>query len=161
MVDTLERLGIARHFSVEIKNVLDETYRRWVERDEQIFMDVVTCALAFRLLRINGYEVSPDPLEEITNEGAFKDEYAALEVYNASQILYPKELASGEQILRSGDFLSRITSTDSNRLSKFIQKEVENALMVPISTGLERINAKRYIDHYDVDDTRILKTTYR
>ncbi|KAJ0642161.1 putative ent-kaurene synthase [Helianthus annuus] len=137
MVDTLERLGIARHFSVEIKNVLDETYRRWVERDEQIFMDVVTCALAFRLLRINGYEVSPDPLEEITNEGAFKDEYAALEVYNASQILYPKELASGEQILRSGDFLSRITSTDSNRLSKFIQKEVENALMVPISTDLE------------------------
>ncbi|GKD82910.1 Ent-kaur-16-ene synthase, chloroplastic-like protein [Tanacetum coccineum] len=26
IVDTLERLGIARHFRVEIRNVLDETY---------------------------------------------------------------------------------------------------------------------------------------
>ncbi|KAJ0822673.1 putative ent-kaurene synthase [Helianthus annuus] len=161
MVDTLERLGIARHFSVEVKNVLDETYRCWVERDEQIFMDVVTCALAFRLLRINGYEVSSDPLAEITNEGAFKDEYAALEVYNASQVLYPEELSFGEQILRSGDILRRMISTDSNRLSKFIHKEVENALKFPFNTGLERINTRRNIDRYNVDDTRILKTTYR
>ncbi|MFS8027330.1 putative ent-kaurene synthase [Helianthus anomalus] len=161
MVDTLERLGIARHFSVEVKNVLDETYRCWVERDEQIFMDVVTCALAFRLLRINGYEVSSDPLAEITNEGAFKDEYAAVEVYNASQVLYPEELSFGEQILRSGDILRRMISTDSNRLSKFIHKEVENALKFPFNTSLERINTRRNIDRYNVDDTRILKTTYR
>ncbi|KAI3796489.1 hypothetical protein L1987_39160 [Smallanthus sonchifolius] len=161
MVDTLGRLGIARHFIVEIKNVLDETYRCWVERDEQIFMDVVACALAFRLLRINGYEVSSDPLAELTNEGAFKDEYAALEVYHASQVLYPEELSSGEQILRSADFLERILSTDSNRLSKFIHKEVDKALKFPFNTGLERINTKRNIQHYNVDDTRILKTTYR
>ncbi|KAK1425274.1 hypothetical protein QVD17_20624 [Tagetes erecta] len=151
MVDTLERLGIARHFSVEIKNVLDETYRCWVERDEQIFMDVVTCALAFRLLRISGYEVSSDRLAEITNERAFKDEYAALEVYRASQILYPEELSFGEQILKSAD---------SNRLSKFIHKEVDNALKFPFNTGLERINTRRNIKRYNVDDTRILKTTY-
>ncbi|KAK1425273.1 hypothetical protein QVD17_20623 [Tagetes erecta] len=161
MVDTLKRLGIARHFSVEIKNVLDETYRCWVEKDEQIFMDVVTCALAFRLLRISGYEVSSDPLAEITNEGAFKDEYAALELYHASQILYPEELSFGEQILKSDDSLKRIISTNSNRLSTYIHKEVDNALRFPFNTGLERINTRRNIKCYNVDDTRILKTTYR
>ncbi|XP_076950310.1 ent-kaurene synthase 2, chloroplastic-like [Bidens hawaiensis] len=153
MVDTLERLGIARHFSVEVKNVLDETYRCWVEKDDQIFMDVVTCALAFRLLRINGYEVSSDPLAEITNEGAFKDKYAVLEVFNASQVLYQEELSFGEQILKSADFLKRIISTDS--------KEVDNALKFPFNTGLECINTRRNIDLYNVDNTRILKTTYR
>ncbi|KAK9051395.1 hypothetical protein SSX86_028022 [Deinandra increscens subsp. villosa] len=164
MVDTLERLGIARHFTMEIKNVLDETHRCWLERDEQIFMDVVTCALAFRLLRISGYEVSSEPLAEITNEGAFKDEYAALEVYHASQILYEEESSFGDQCLRWADFLKRIISTDSNnsnRLSKFIHKEVDNALKFPLTTGLERINTRRNIEYYNVDDTRILKTTYR
>nr|Q9XEI0.1 RecName: Full=Ent-kaurene synthase 2, chloroplastic; Short=SrKS2; Flags: Precursor [Stevia rebaudiana]AAD34295.1 kaurene synthase [Stevia rebaudiana] len=160
MVDTIERLGISHHFRVEIKNVLDETYRCWVERDEQIFMDVVTCALAFRLLRINGYEVSPDPLAEITNELALKDEYAALETYHASHILYQEDLSSGKQILKSADFLKEIISTDSNRLSKLIHKEVENALKFPINTGLERINTRRNIQLYNVDNTRILKTTY-
>ncbi|KAD4982752.1 hypothetical protein E3N88_19423 [Mikania micrantha] len=160
MVDTLARLGIARHFSVEIKNVLDETYRCWVEKDEQIFMDVVTCALAFRLLRISGYEVSLDPLAEITSEGSFKDNYAALEVYHASHILYQEELSSGEQISKSANFLKGLLSTDSNRLSKFIHTEVENAIKFPFNTGLERINTRRNIQLYNVDDSRTLKATY-
>ncbi|KAL8249655.1 hypothetical protein R6Q59_006523 [Mikania micrantha] len=160
MVDTLTRLGIARHFSAEIKNVLDETYRCWVEKDEQIFMDVVTCALAFRLLRISGYEVSFDLLAEITSEGSFKDNYAALEVYHASQMLYQEELSSGEHILKSANFLKELLSTDSNRLPKFIHTEVENAIKFPFNTGLERMNTRRNIQLYNVDDSRTLKTTY-
>nr|GEV36684.1 ent-kaur-16-ene synthase, chloroplastic-like [Tanacetum cinerariifolium] len=88
MVDTLERLGITSHFLVEIQNVLEETYRCWVQRDEQIFKDVATCALAFRILRANGYQVSLDLLAEITKEWDYmylleeplKDVYAALKV---------------------------------------------------------------------------------
>ncbi|KVH97311.1 Terpene synthase, metal-binding domain-containing protein [Cynara cardunculus var. scolymus] len=172
MVDTLEKLGISRHFRVEIQNVLDETYRCWVQRDEQIFMDVVTSALAFRVLRTNGYEVSSDLLADITKEGdymnsleePFKDVYAALEVYRASQIIHQEELAFGERNLRSIDFLKRKISTassPSNRHSKFIHKEVENALKFPSNASLERMSTRRNIEHYNVDDTRILKTTYR
>lgn len=29
----------------------------WLHDDEEIFMDVATCALAFRILRANGYDV--------------------------------------------------------------------------------------------------------
>ncbi|KAJ0461770.1 putative ent-kaurene synthase [Helianthus annuus] len=112
--------GFINHQDVGCLNYLNSLWTSLViQRDEQIFMDVVTCALDFRLLRISGYEVS----SEITNEGAFKDEYAAVEVYNVSQVLYPEELSFGEQILKSGDFPKRIISTDSNRLSKC--KEVD------------------------------------
>ena len=76
-----------------------------------------------------------DPLVEITKEGdymnsleePFKDVYAALEVYHASQIMHQEELAFGEENVRSIDFLKRKISTasiPSNRHSKFIHKEV-------------------------------------
>ncbi|XP_042756891.1 ent-kaurene synthase 1, chloroplastic isoform X1 [Lactuca sativa] len=161
MVDTLERLGIKRHFMVEIQNVLDETYRCWVQGDVQIFMDVVTCALAFRVLRSNGYEVSSDPLAKITKEGdymnspekPFKDVYTSLEVYKASQIIYQEELAFREQNLTS--YLP-----SSNKLSNYILKEVDDALKFPFNGSLERMSTRRNIEHYNLNHTRILKTTY-
>nr|AKP96362.1 ent-kaurene synthase [Grindelia hirsutula] len=169
MVDTLQKLGIAQHFRVEIQDVLDETYRCWVQKDEQIFTDVVTCALAFRVLRISGYEVSSDPLTEITKEGdymnapedeePFKDIYSALEVHRASQIMYQEELTLGERVLRSSDFLIQRLSAEA--VPSNIHKEVEHALKFPFNGCLERISARRNIEHYNIDNTRILKTTYR
>ncbi|CAI9279040.1 unnamed protein product [Lactuca saligna] len=164
MVDTLYKLGITRHFRVEIQNVLDEAYRCWVEGDVQIFMDVVTCALAFRLLRINGYEVSSDPLAKITKEGdymssckdRFKDVYAALEVFKASHIIYQEELGFGEQNSMSTDFLKKEISTASNS----IHREVDDALKLPFNGSLERMSTRRNIEHYNVDNRLILKTTY-
>ncbi|KAI3764336.1 hypothetical protein L2E82_14343 [Cichorium intybus] len=118
MVDTLERLGISRHFRVEIQNVLDETYRYWMQGDMEIFMDVVTCALAFRLLRSNGYEVSSGPLAKVTKEGDYM---------NSSEKAF---------------------------------KEVNDALKFPFNGSLERMSTRRNIEHYNVNNTRILKTTY-
>ncbi|KAJ9563474.1 hypothetical protein OSB04_008634 [Centaurea solstitialis] len=173
VVDTLERLGIAQHFRTEIQNVLNETYRYWMQRDEQIFMDVITCALAFRLLRTNGYEVSSDLLTEITKRGDYmnsleepsKDIYAALALHQASQIMHQEELISlEEQNSSSTDFLRQKSSTSSirsNWLNKFIHKQVDIALKFPFNGSLERISTRRNIEHYDVEDARILKTTYR
>ncbi|XP_071709189.1 ent-kaurene synthase 2, chloroplastic-like [Rutidosis leptorrhynchoides] len=171
MVDTLEALGIARHFRVEIQDVLDETYRCWMQGDEQIFKDVVTCALAFRILRINGYEISTDPLAEITKDGAdyinslgeheFRDVYAALDVYRASQFMYQDELLFQEQCMWSTDFLKQKEYTGLGRLSKYLHKEVNNALEFPFNAGIDRISTRRNIENYIIDDTRVLKTTYR
>ncbi|KAM7466311.1 hypothetical protein LguiB_013873 [Lonicera macranthoides] len=55
MVDIVDRLGINRY---EIEIILDETNRCWQQRSEEIILDVSCCALAFWLLRKNGYEVS-------------------------------------------------------------------------------------------------------
>ncbi|KAI3498200.1 hypothetical protein L1887_33969 [Cichorium endivia] len=168
MVDTLERLGIARHFRVEIQNVLDETYRYWMQGDMEIFMDVVTCALAFRLLRSNGYEVSSGPLAKVTKEGgymnssekAFKDAYTALEVYKASQIIYQEELTD---FLKGNISTSSILSNGLSELSKYLNSlsnQVNDALKFPFNGSLERMSTRRNIEHYNVNNTRILKTTY-
>ncbi|VAH35741.1 unnamed protein product [Triticum turgidum subsp. durum] len=58
MVDSLEKIGISHYFSTEIKSILDVAYSFWLQRDEEIMLDVAACAMAFRLLRMNGYDVS-------------------------------------------------------------------------------------------------------
>lgn len=58
MVDVLERLGIDQYFKKEIQTVLDKIYESWLNREEEIFLDIATCAMAFRVLRFNRYDVS-------------------------------------------------------------------------------------------------------
>ncbi|EHA8591502.1 putative Ent-kaurene synthase-like 3 [Cocos nucifera] len=58
VVDKIERLGIARHFSLEIKNIMDRIYRCWLKNFEEINADMATCAMAFRLLRMNRFDIS-------------------------------------------------------------------------------------------------------
>ncbi|XP_074367131.1 ent-kaurene synthase-like 1 isoform X2 [Apium graveolens] len=173
MVDTCERLGIDRHFKQEIRSVLDATYSSWLQDDEQIFMDVGTCALAFRILRMNGYNVSSDKLTQIAKEecypdslgGHLKDTSKALELYRASQsIIYSNELALEKQNSWSNRFLEHKLSNGSVKLDRYarsIFQEVQDALKFPSHSNLERMVNRRNIEQYNADSTRILKTSYR
>ncbi|KAK6158761.1 hypothetical protein DH2020_006075 [Rehmannia glutinosa] len=64
VVDTLERLGVNRYFEFELSIILDEIYRYWQEKDEEIFSDSNCQIMAFRLLRVKGYDVSSEPMLE-------------------------------------------------------------------------------------------------
>ncbi|KAK2987195.1 hypothetical protein RJ640_026475 [Escallonia rubra] len=94
MVDRLERLGVHRYFRHEIESVLDETYRCWVQRSEEIFSNTACCAMAFRLLRKNEFEISSDDLAELEEQDkffksvspVFRDTSTVLELYRASQM---------------------------------------------------------------------------
>ncbi|KAL0919759.1 hypothetical protein M5K25_011877 [Dendrobium thyrsiflorum] len=65
MVDHLERLGCAEHFSKEIKHVMDHHYGKWIAEESKIpnkdndVFQIYNDSLAFRLLRMHGYQVSP------------------------------------------------------------------------------------------------------
>ncbi|KAL4586169.1 hypothetical protein LXL04_010801 [Taraxacum kok-saghyz] len=91
-----------------------------------------------------------DPLAKLIREGnhmnspekPFKDVYTALEVYKASQITYQNELAFEEQNLTS--YLPLM----------------DDALKFPFNGSLERMSTRRNIEHYNINRTRILKTTY-
>ncbi|WOL15863.1 ent-kaur-16-ene synthase, chloroplastic-like [Canna indica] len=61
-VDMVEKLGIARYFEDEIRSVLDRVYGCWLMNDEEIFLEPTTLAMAFRILRMKGYTVSPGNL---------------------------------------------------------------------------------------------------
>ncbi|XP_021684518.1 ent-kaurene synthase TSP4, chloroplastic isoform X2 [Hevea brasiliensis] len=171
MVDMLERLGIDRHFRKEIKFMLDETYGYWLQGNEEIFLDCATCAMAFRILRVNGYEVSSDMLTQFTKEcffsslgGYLKDTRGALELFKASQIIYPDESLLEKQNSWTNHFLKQELSSGSiyaDRLGKHLTTEVQDALNFPYYADLERLSNRRSIEHYTVDETRILKTSYR
>ncbi|PSR92592.1 Ent-kaur-16-ene synthase [Actinidia chinensis var. chinensis] len=172
MVDGIERLGIERHFREEIRSVLDETYRCWMQGEEEIFLDTATCAMAFRILRLNGYDVSSDPLTQIDEgkhefsipAGHQKDINAALELYRASQIIiYPDESALDEQHSWSSHFLKEKLNNGiihADILNKYASQEVDDALKFPFHASLERVSSRRNIEHYNVDSVHILKTSY-
>ncbi|GLJ31919.1 hypothetical protein SUGI_0642440 [Cryptomeria japonica] len=60
MVDSVERLGIDRHFQKEIKEALDNVYRHWNEKSFNA--DLNTTALALKILRLHRYGVSSGDL---------------------------------------------------------------------------------------------------
>nr|QEV81856.1 terpene synthase 17 [Prunella vulgaris] len=170
-VDNVERLGISRHFSREIQNVLDETYRCWLQGHEEIFMDASTCALAFRTLRMNGYDVTSDPVTKIIQEcfsssihGNMTDINTTLELYRASElILYPDGTNMDKQNLRLKLIYEQELFTSSIspcHLGGSIHEEVNQAIEYPFYATLDRIAKRKCIEHYNFDNTRIMKTSY-
>ncbi|KAL0312161.1 UNVERIFIED_CONTAM: Cis-abienol synthase, chloroplastic [Sesamum radiatum] len=106
VVDTLERLGVSRYFGHEIGCILDEMYRCWQGKEEEIFSDINCRAMAFRLLRTKGYNVSSDELAEFIDREHFFNtvgiQYSGvttvLELFRASQMRIYKEEAILEKI---------------------------------------------------------------
>ncbi|XP_038689056.1 ent-kaurene synthase, chloroplastic-like isoform X4 [Tripterygium wilfordii] len=171
MIGSLERLGIDRHFSKEIRDVLEETYRCWLQGDEEIFSDADTCAMAFRILRVHGYEVSSDPLTQYAEHhfshsfgGHLKDFGTALELFKASQfVIFPEESGLEKQMSWTNQFLTQEFSngtTRADRFSKYFSIEVHDTLKFPFHANVERLAHRRNIEHHHVDNTRIFKTSY-
>ncbi|XP_073279791.1 ent-kaurene synthase TSP4, chloroplastic isoform X2 [Primulina huaijiensis] len=165
-------LGICRHFRNEIQSVLDEIYRCWLRGEEEIFMDASTCAIAFRILRMNGYDVTSDPLTKILEEdslsnplcGHIRDVHTALEAFKASEMtMYPTESVLETQNLRLKHFLGHRTtsgSIHSSKLGRNIDQEVNHIMQYPYYAILPRMENRKNIEHYNVDNLRMLKTSY-
>ncbi|KAM0833899.1 hypothetical protein ACQ4PT_063960 [Festuca glaucescens] len=168
MVDLLEKIGISHHFSTEVKGILDMTYSFWLQRDEEIMLDVATCAMAFRLLRMNGYNVSSDELSHIAEASAFHDSLqgylndtkSILELYRASKVtLSEDELILDNLGSWSGSLLTQKLFSDGfPRISTYA--EVEYALNFPFSATLERLEHKRNIEHFNARDSHMMNTEY-
>ncbi|CAH9050509.1 unnamed protein product, partial [Cuscuta epithymum] len=170
VVDNIEKLGISRHFNEEIRNVLDETYRCWMQGDEEIFMDASTCGLAFRMLRMNGYNISAGPVTRFLEgticnitAGHPKDIYTMLDLYQALEIICNLEDYVYEKHNRWFEILRQELSSDSlysDIHTREIHKQVKDVLSVPFYANLERVANRRYIEHYNVENARISKTSY-
>ncbi|CAJ2659138.1 unnamed protein product [Trifolium pratense] len=172
MIDSLERLGINHHFKDEIQSVLDETYRYWLQGAEDIFLDPTTCAMAFRMLRLNGYDVSSDPFYQYSEDkfanslkGYLKDVSAVLELYRASQvIIHPDESVLVKQSSWTRNLLKHNSSPYqlyADKLRIYVDNEVNDVLNFPHHANLERLLNRRSVEHYNADETRILKASYR
>ncbi|KAK6918004.1 Terpene synthase, N-terminal domain, partial [Dillenia turbinata] len=169
MIDNLEKLGIDRHFKNEIKRVLDEIHRQWLQKAEEIVLDLTTCALAFRLLRTHGYDVSSELLIEFVEkaecinsiEGHCRDTTGGvLELFKASQlVICPHEAALEEQNSWSREFLQCKLRNGEIQDSN-LTKEVIHALNFPYHASLDRIVNKAYLKDYDGNRVQIAKSSY-
>ncbi|AQK41341.1 Ent-kaur-16-ene synthase chloroplastic [Zea mays] len=161
MVDTLESVGISRHFSAEIKAVLDM-------KEEEIMLDAETCAMAFRILQMNGYDVSTDWLSHIAEasnfhnslQGYLCDTKTLLEMYKASKVILSERDLTLENIgCWTGSLLrEKLCSDGAQRVP--ILEEVEYALKFPHYAIVDPLNNRRSIEHLDARGSQTLKTKY-
>ncbi|KAF0933696.1 hypothetical protein E2562_019187 [Oryza meyeriana var. granulata] len=187
VVDRLERLGLSRYFQREIEQIMDYVNRHWTEdgicwaRNSNV-KDVDDTAMAFRLLRLHGYNVSPKKIV-VVYPGVFKNfekdgeffcfvgqsTQAVTGMYNlnrASQISFPGEDILQRARIFSNEFLREREAQgalhDKWIISKDLPGEVQYTLYFPWYASLPRVEARTYLDQYGGDnDVWIGKTLYR
>jgi len=166
-VDVLQNMGISRHFDGEIKRILDMTYSCWLQGDEDIILDAGTCAMAFRILRMNGYDVSADELHHVAEalgfhpslEGYLNDTRSLLELHKASKV----SISEDESILDfigswSGCLLKEQLRSGGLQGTPLF-REVEHALEFPFYTTLDRLDHRRNIENFNITGEKMLKTS--
>ncbi|KAL6883440.1 hypothetical protein ACP4OV_010854 [Aristida adscensionis] len=179
VVDRLERLGISRYFQHEIKQCMDYVNRHWTEegicwsRNSSV-KDVDDTAMAFRLLRLHGYNVSPAVFKNFEKDGEFfcfvgQSTQAVTGMYNlnrASQIGFQGEDVLHRARIFSYEFLRHREAQgmlhDKWIIAKDLAGEVQYTLDFPWYASLPRVEARTYLDQYGgKDDVWIGKTLYR
>ncbi|XP_024528123.1 bifunctional diterpene synthase, chloroplastic [Selaginella moellendorffii] len=177
VVDTIERLGIDVFFRDEIKAVLDYVYSFWTNEgigwgSTCLVNDIDDTAMAFRILRMHGYNVSPDAFNQFWLPGdkfcCFVGELShgvseMLNLHRASQVDFPNEAILTKTFKYSHDYLLNVDSAHMDKWAtkKNLMGEVAFELANPFHDCLPRIYNNAYIKHYGMDDLWIAKTIYR
>ncbi|TVU29575.1 hypothetical protein EJB05_21149 [Eragrostis curvula] len=169
LVDALEKMGISHHFSCEINSILDKTYRSWLQNDQEMMVDMETCAMAFRILRAHGYAVSSDVCSHIVEEsrnhdsvqGHLNDTKTLLELYKASHLrILEDEWNLGNIGSWSGKLLKQ--QSCSKRMSRLVMlQEVEYAIKMPFySATVQIVEHKRNVEHFVTKSIQMRKSAY-
>ncbi|KAK7324161.1 hypothetical protein VNO77_27684 [Canavalia gladiata] len=148
-IDELQRLGVAYHFTNEIKNILDNIYKMDAFKRNK---NLRATALEFRLLRQHGYDISTDVFGCFQDEmGNFKkslstDVEGMLSLYEASF-----HLLEGETILdEARDFTSQFLKEYLNQnKGDHISLLISHALELPLHWRVPRWEAQWFINACD------------
>lgn len=164
IVDTLECLGIDRHFQHEIKTgALDYVYRCWNEKgigvgSSDSCKDLNATALGFRALRLHRYNVSSGVLENFKGEnGKFfcnftgdKRARCMLSLLRASDISFPGEKVMEQANAFTREYLNQVLAGrgDVTDVDQSLLEEVKYALEFPWYCSAPRWEARSYIEIY-------------
>ncbi|KVH94410.1 Terpene synthase, metal-binding domain-containing protein [Cynara cardunculus var. scolymus] len=139
VVDRLQRLGISRYFKSEIEDCVQYIYR---------------------LLRMHGYEISPDVFQQFEKDGKFvcfvgQTTQATTGMFNllrASQVLFPREKILDDAKKFSYNYLKEKQSTnellDKWIIAKDLPGEVGYALDVP---WMGNVSNNKYLEMAKLD----------
>ncbi|EPS62387.1 hypothetical protein M569_12403, partial [Genlisea aurea] len=170
VVDMFERLGIDGYFADELNAVLDRLYRQWQVKDEEMFSDITCLALAFRLLRTKGYDVSSEELAEYVEKENLLSKVggarhcrldAVFELYRGSKIRVLEEEGFLERIDSwTGAFLQEQQMDFTGNFDKHFEKQLEYDLK-NFHGNLDAVRNRRSVEQLCAQDFRVLKTAYR
>ncbi|KAL1552093.1 Miltiradiene synthase ksl1, chloroplastic [Salvia divinorum] len=164
IIDTLERLGVDRHFQSEIDTILEDTYRLWQKKHKVIYSSVTTHAMAFRLLRVKGYEVSSEELAPYADQERVSrqttDVAMVIELYRAAyERMYEDESGLEKILAWTTTFLKHQLQSNSipdKKLHQLVEFYLKNYNGIT-----KRIAARRNLDLYDMSYYQALKPTNR
>ncbi|PWA48284.1 R-linalool synthase QH5 protein [Artemisia annua] len=152
LVDELQRLGIAYHFELEIRNVLEKIYDTCYKTpDKWEGMDLNLKALGFRLLRQDGYQVPEEifcDFKENTRNvkpHLLEDMVGVLNLYEASY-----HSLEDESILDDArEFTTKYLKENLENINEGISSLVSHSLDIPLHWRVPRVEAKWFIQHYE------------
>lgn len=163
MVDSIERLGIDRHFKTEIKSALDYVHSYWSENGigcgrESVDSDLNSTALGLRTLRLHGYPISAGVLEHFKDEmGQFASSSiqtegkmrSILNLFRASLVAFPNE-----KILEDAEIFCTIYLKESlPRIPvSSLSRQIEYVMEYGWHTNLPRLEARHYMDAFGYDE---------
>ncbi|XP_047943794.1 peregrinol diphosphate synthase TPS1, chloroplastic-like isoform X2 [Salvia hispanica] len=175
--DRLQRLGISRFFQTEIKDCLTYVYRFWNDngiysRRDINYSDVDDTSMAFRLLRLHGYDVNPNVLRKFKEGDRFicqrgevtPSTTAMYALYRASQIRFEGDVVLEEAYDFSRKFLHDWLEGDEHLDKWVISKNLphEVGLEMPWYATLPRVEVAYYLQHYGGSaNVWFAKTLYR
>ncbi|KAL1532807.1 hypothetical protein AAHA92_32773 [Salvia divinorum] len=159
VIDTLQRLGLDQYFQSEIDTILESTNMLWQQKHKITFSNVNTHAMAFRLLRVKGYEVSSEELAPYDNQDCVSqqrvDVAMVIELYRAAHERIYEEESSLENILAwTTNFLNHQLHSNSipdKKLHKLVELYLNNYHGIPI-----RLGVRRNLDLYDMSNYQAL-----
>ncbi|KAM6550262.1 hypothetical protein CsatB_000070 [Cannabis sativa] len=169
VINHVERLGLAEHFSMEIEQLLQHTYKNYVKHDGEFFYkksyhSVVTLelhllkeSLAFRLLRMHGYKVFPSNIcwfmknEKIKN--CIESNYESflvttLNLYRATDFAFHGEHELDELRTFSRKLLEKSISVGARHTNPF-NKLIEHELSLSWMARLDHLEHRVYIEATD------------
>ncbi|KAL6902155.1 hypothetical protein ACP4OV_005031 [Aristida adscensionis] len=146
LVDTLQHLGIDHHFNEQILSVLST-----IHGGEFNSTSLHEVALRFRLLRQQGFWVSPDVFNKFKEtNGAFRvditnDPRGLLSLYNAAYLVTHGEAELEEAILFARQHLESMRSS----LESPLAQQVRRALHLPLPRTFRRVETLHFISEYE------------
>ncbi|KAI4333792.1 hypothetical protein L6164_018554 [Bauhinia variegata] len=154
LIDSIQRLGVCYHFEREIDQVLQEIHKNFVY-DGKITLDedIHFLSLFFRLLRQQGYRISPDVFHKFKDvDGSFSerltmDVEGMLSLYEAAHLRIHGEEILDEALAFTSTHLERM----KHQLSPSLVSKVNHSLRYPLRKSLPRLEALRYISTYQED----------
>ncbi|CAN0908272.1 Alpha-copaene synthase [Linum grandiflorum] len=163
LIDTIQRLGVAYLFEAEIEGLNENIYSLGEDFIVKNNANIYHTALWFRLLRQQGFAISPNVFTKFKdNAGNFNEELASdvqglLSLYEAAHLAGHGEDILDEALIFATNNLSR----RSNNIEPSLRKQVKFALSLPVWKCVPRTLTRNYIDFYSDDNNTIDKQLLR